>query len=148
MLFTPIKIGQLTLPGRFIKTATSETRASDDGFVTDELLDFYLPIAAGGTPLIITGNFYTSIDGKSTPRQPGADHDDKLPALARLVSAVHQHGAKIFAQLSHCGRQVVPRFAGLPEAVSASDVKDLITGTRPRPLCPGTDEPGKAGRMS
>jgi 2,4-dienoyl-CoA reductase-like NADH-dependent reductase (Old Yellow Enzyme family) len=134
MLFTPIKIGQLTLPGRLIKTATSETRASDDGFVTDELLDFYLPIAAGGTPLIITGNFYTSIDGKSTPRQPGADHDDKLPALARLVSAVHQHGAKIFAQLSHCGRQVVPRFAGLPEAVSASDVKDLITGTRPRPL--------------
>jgi 2,4-dienoyl-CoA reductase-like NADH-dependent reductase (Old Yellow Enzyme family) len=47
---------------------------------------------------------------------------------------VHAHGVKIFAQLSHCGRQVVPSFAGLPEAVSASNVKDLSTGTRPRAL--------------
>jgi 2,4-dienoyl-CoA reductase-like NADH-dependent reductase (Old Yellow Enzyme family) len=117
-----------------IKTATSETRASDDGFVTEELIDFYRPIAAGGTPLIITGNLYIAHDGKATPRQTGVDDDDKIPALAHLVSAMHQRGAKIFAQLSHCGRQVVPGFAGLPEAVSASNVKDLITGTRPRPL--------------
>jgi 2,4-dienoyl-CoA reductase-like NADH-dependent reductase (Old Yellow Enzyme family) len=134
MLFTPIRIGQLTLPGRLIKTATSETRASDEGFVTPELIDFYVPIAAGGTPLIITGNLYISGTGKSSPRQTGADHDDKVPGLARLVDAVHEHGARIFAQLSHCGRQVLPRFAGLPEAVSASNVKDLLTGTRPRPL--------------
>src|SRR3546814_7247708 len=37
LLFTPVSIGKLTLPGRLIKTATAETRASDDGFVTPEL---------------------------------------------------------------------------------------------------------------
>jgi 2,4-dienoyl-CoA reductase-like NADH-dependent reductase (Old Yellow Enzyme family) len=47
---------------------------------------------------------------------------------------VHARGTKIFAQLNHSGRQVIPSFAGLPEAVSASSVKDLSTGTRPRPL--------------
>jgi 2,4-dienoyl-CoA reductase-like NADH-dependent reductase (Old Yellow Enzyme family) len=122
------------MAGRLFKTATAETRASADGFVTDELIDFYVPIAAGGTPLIITGNLYVTPEGKSAPRQIGADSGDKVPGLRQLVDAVHDHGAKIFAQLNHCGRQVVPRLAGLSEAVSASDVKDLITGTRPRPL--------------
>ena len=133
-LFTPLQIGPLTVSGRLVKTATAETRASEDGFVTQELIDFYVPMAKGGTPLIITGNLYIGGDGKSAPRQLGGDNDDKIAGLAKLVDAVHAHGAKIFAQLNHCGRQAVPRFAGLPETVSASDVKDIITGTRPRPL--------------
>ncbi|MES2353008.1 MAG: NADH:flavin oxidoreductase [Pseudomonadota bacterium] len=133
-LFTPINIGKLTLAGRLIKTATAETRASNDGFVTPALFDFYVPMAKGGTPLIITGNIYVSRDGKSAPHQVGADNDDKIPGLTQLVSAVHTHGSKFFAQLNHCGRQVVPRFAGLSEAVSASDKTEIVTGTRPRPL--------------
>ena len=91
-------------------------------------------MAVAGTPLIITGNIFVSRDGQSTPNQMGADDDAKIPALEELTAAVHRHGGKIFAQLSHCGRQVVPRFVGLPEAVSASDVRDLSIGTLPRPL--------------
>ena len=134
VLFTPVRIGSLTLPGRLIKTATAETRASLDGFVTPELIDFYLPMAKGGTPLIITGNIYIDLGGKSAPRQVGADADDKIPGLKELVDAVHGHGSRMFAQLNHCGRQVVPRFAGVSDPVSASGVTELVTGTRPRPL--------------
>lgn len=133
-LFKPIKIGQLTLPGRLFKTATAETRGTPDGFATQAVIDFYEPIARGGTPLIITGNIYVSRDGKSAPLQLGADHDDKIPALAKVVDAVHAQGAKFFAQLNHCGRQVIPRFAQSPEAFSASAVKDLLTGTKPLAL--------------
>ena len=133
-LFEPIDIGTLTIAGRLIKTATAETRASHDGFVTPELLQFYIPMAKGGTPLIITGNIYVSRAGKSAPRQVGADDDDKIPGLRQLTDAVHAHGSRIFAQLNHCGRQVVPPFAGLQEAVSASAVKELVTGTLPREL--------------
>ena len=134
LLFTPIAIGKLTIAGRLIKTATAETRASDDGFVTPDVLDFYRPMAIGGTPLIITGNIYVSRDGRSSPRQLGADADDKIPGLAELAATVHAHGARLFAQINHCGRQVIPSFAGVAEAVSASDKTDLTTGTRPRPL--------------
>jgi 2,4-dienoyl-CoA reductase-like NADH-dependent reductase (Old Yellow Enzyme family) len=136
-LFRPITVGGLTLPGRLFKTATSETRATDDGRIGPEFIAFYEPIARGGTPLIITGNLYVSPDGHSTPRQAGADHDDKIPGLGRLAEAVQAHGSRLFVQLSHCGRQVLPRAVGLPEAVSASPVKDLFTGTRPRALEPG-----------
>jgi 2,4-dienoyl-CoA reductase-like NADH-dependent reductase (Old Yellow Enzyme family) len=134
ILFTPLVIGKLTIGGRIIKTATSETRATAGGLATQQHIDFYLPMAQGGVPLIITGNLYTSLDGKSTPLQMGADEDAKVPALKQLVDATHAHGTKIFAQLNHAGRQVIPSFAGVPEAVSASSVKDLSTGTQPRAL--------------
>ncbi len=134
ILFTPLVIGNLSITGRIIKTATSETRATADGFATQQQIDFYLPMAKGGVPLIITGNIYTSFDGKSTPLQMGADDDAKIPALKRLVDSTNVHGTKMFAQLNHAGRQVIPSYAGVPGAVSASSVKDLTTGTRPRAL--------------
>jgi 2,4-dienoyl-CoA reductase-like NADH-dependent reductase (Old Yellow Enzyme family) len=134
ILFSPLIIGPLEIAGRVVKTSTSETRATAEGVAGPQLVDFYEPIAAGGTPLIITGNIYTSRGGQSTPNQMGADEDAKIAGLAALTRAVHRHGSRIFAQLSHAGRQVVPAFVGLSEAVSASDVKELTIGTRPRPL--------------
>lgn len=133
-LFSPIRIGGLELPGRLFKTATAETRATEDGFVTPEVIDFYTPMAKAGTPLIITGNLYISSQAKSAPRQLGVDHADKIAGLRQLVDAVHAHGSRIFAQLNHCGRQVVPDFVGAEDVVSASDTKDLLTGTQPREL--------------
>ncbi|MEW5736757.1 MAG: NADH:flavin oxidoreductase [Thermodesulfobacteriota bacterium] len=134
VLFTPLSLGSLTLAGRVVKTATAETRASEDGFVSDDLMDFYEPIAAAGTPMIITGNLYVIQSGKSTFRQPGADAADKVPGLARLASMVHGYGGTIFGQLNHCGRQVLPETMGLKNAVSASGVTDLLLGTRPKPM--------------
>ena len=112
-LFSPLSIGKLELPGRLIKTATSETRASADGYATEKHVEFYEPMARAGTPLIITGNIYTSLGGQSTPNQLGIDSDDKIAALSTLTESVHEHGPKIIAQLSHCGRQVLPGFVGL-----------------------------------
>ena len=71
ILFKPLTIGKLTIPGRVIKAATSETRADKDGFATQSHIDFYLPIAKGGTPLIITGNIYVSLDGQIDPNADG-----------------------------------------------------------------------------
>ena len=134
LLFSPLSIGKLTVPARLFKTATSETRASADGFVTDELLAFYEPIAKAGTPLIITGNLYVTNEGKSTYRMCGADHDDKIPGLARWADLVHSYGGALFGQINHCGRQVMARAMGLTSAVSASDVREKVMGTKPRPL--------------
>lgn len=134
LLFSPIRIGSLELPGRLFKTATAETRASPEGEVTNEVVEFYRLLAMGETPLIITGNIYVSRQGKSAPRQLGADDDDKIPGLRRIPEVVHAHGGRIFAQLNHCGRQVVPDFVGATDVVSASGVKDLLTGTRPRAM--------------
>jgi 2,4-dienoyl-CoA reductase-like NADH-dependent reductase (Old Yellow Enzyme family) len=129
-LTTPLRLGPLEVPGRLFKSATGETRASIDGHVTDELLEFYEPIAAGGAPLIITGNAFISRGGKGVFREIGADADDKVAGLTELADLVHRYGATIFGQINHCGRQV----ADHPDPVSASAVREPTTGTRPRPL--------------
>ncbi len=134
VLFTPIRIGSLTLPGRFAKSATLETRCTVDGFVTDALIEYYEQIARGGTPLLITGNAYFSLYSKAAPRQLAADHDDKIPGLTRLTDAVHRHGGKIFLQVYHVGRQAVPRLVGRTDAVSPSRVFEPTLSVRPRPI--------------
>jgi 2,4-dienoyl-CoA reductase-like NADH-dependent reductase (Old Yellow Enzyme family) len=127
-------LGPLRPRGRVFKTATSETRATADGFVTDSLLEFYEPIARAGTPLIISGNMYPSLQGKSTPLQAGVDHDDKIPGLRRWAELVHRHGGLLIGQLNHSGRQVFPASVNLERAVSASPVQEKVMGTRPRAL--------------
>ncbi len=134
VLFTPIRLGSLTLPGRFAKSATLETRCTDDGFVTDALIEYYEQIARGGTPLLITGNAYFSLYSKAAPQQLAVDHDDKIPGLRRLTEAVHRHGGKIFLQVYHVGRQAVPRLVGRKDAVSPSRVFEPTLSVWPRPI--------------
>jgi 2,4-dienoyl-CoA reductase-like NADH-dependent reductase (Old Yellow Enzyme family) len=133
-LFEPLRLGPIEAAGRVFKTATAETRASEDGFVTDELVRVYEQWARGGTPLIITGNLYVSRQGKSTYRMCGVDADDKVPGLARLAQVAHHHGSKLIGQLNHCGRQVIVGHTGVSDPVSASSVLEPVLGTRPRAL--------------
>jgi len=133
-LFAPIRIGTLELPGRFVKSATLETLCTDDGFVTDDLIEYYERIAQGGTPLLITGNAYFNLYSKAAPRQLAADDDDKIPGLRRLTDAVHRHGSKILMQIYHVGRQASPRLVGRTDAVSPSPVFEPTLGVRPRAI--------------
>jgi 2,4-dienoyl-CoA reductase-like NADH-dependent reductase (Old Yellow Enzyme family) len=134
LLFSPMHIGTLKLPGRLVKSATTETRCTPDGFVTDELIEYYEQIAQGGTPLLITGNAYFNLYSSAGPRQLGADSDDKIPGLCRLTDAVHRHGSRIFMQIYHVGRQAIPRFVGRKDAVAPSAVFEPALGVRPREI--------------
>jgi 2,4-dienoyl-CoA reductase-like NADH-dependent reductase (Old Yellow Enzyme family) len=133
-LLTPLQIGSLTVAGRLFKSATSETRSSDDGYVTDELLEFYEPMVRAGTPLIVTGNLYVSPQGKSADRQAGIDADNKKPGLQDWVQLAHSGGSLLIAQLNHGGRQIVESAVAGERTVSASSVREPLFGTKPRPI--------------
>jgi 2,4-dienoyl-CoA reductase-like NADH-dependent reductase (Old Yellow Enzyme family) len=133
-LLQPLQIGRLTVPGRLYKSATSETRATDEGYVTDELLEFYEPMVRAGTPLIVTGNLFVSLQSKSAGRQAGIDCDDKKPGLREWVQLAHGGGSLLVAQLNHGGRQMVQSSDPGKATVSASSVREPLYGTKPRPL--------------
>jgi 2,4-dienoyl-CoA reductase-like NADH-dependent reductase (Old Yellow Enzyme family) len=133
-MFAPLALGPVKASGRVFKAATSETRADEQGGVSDELLAFYEPIARAGTPLIITGYLYVSEQGKAHPRQAGIDTDEKIAGLRELADLIHSGGGLAVAQINHAGRQI----GGARDAVSASDVREPIMGTKPRAL--RTDE--------
>ncbi|MFE5286019.1 hypothetical protein ACFRAQ_13745 [Nocardia sp. NPDC056611] len=134
VLATPLTIGSMTLEGRVFKSATSETRSSPEGFVTDELLRFYAPMVEARTPMIVTGNLYVSPQGKSAGRQAGIDADDKIPGLSDWVALTRDSSVKLIAQLNHGGRQIGTPALGVDRVVSASAVREPILGTKPSPL--------------
>jgi 2,4-dienoyl-CoA reductase-like NADH-dependent reductase (Old Yellow Enzyme family) len=133
-LLRPLRIGSLSVPGRLYKSATSETRATDDGYVTDELLEFYEPMVRAGTPLIVTGNLYVSPQAKSAGRQAGIDDDTKKAGLRNWVDLADSGGSLLIAQLNHGGRQMVRSADPGKTPVSASAVREPLYGTKPRPL--------------
>src|ERR1700749_532389 len=133
-LLKPLRIGRLNVAGRLYKSATSETRATDDGHVTDELLEFYEPMVRAGPPVIVTGNLFVSLQAKSAGRQAGIDTDDKKPGLRDWVQLAHSGGSLPVAHLNPCGRQMVRSSDRGQVTVSASSVREPLYGTKPRPL--------------
>ncbi len=129
VLFNSGHIGSLEIKNRFVRSATWEGLANDDGSVTDSLLEVYRNLARGGVGLIMTGYSYVSIKGKCNFGMIGIDNGSLLPGLQRLTDAVHKHGSKIFLQVAHGGSQT--KFdTGFP-AEAPSVVKERFTGTVP-----------------
>ena len=54
-LFSPMKIGNIKIPNRFVNSATYECMAKESGEVSDDLIKRYERLAKGGVGLIITG---------------------------------------------------------------------------------------------
>ena len=133
-LFEPIKIGNLELSGRMVKSATVETKCTYDGYVTDELIQYYEEIAQGGTPLIITGATSFNDYSRGVPYQISADDDDKIEGLKRLVDTVHQYDAKIMVQIYHTARQASVEPVGRKDAQAPSAVFEPTLGVKPRAM--------------
>lgn len=134
LLFQPIKLGNLELKGRLIKSAMVETMCTDEGFVTEMLIDHYREIAKGGTPLIITGASSFNGFSRGVPRQISVDADDKIPGLKKLADAVHEQGGKIMVQIYHTARQASPAPVGREEAQAPSPVFEPMLGVKPKAM--------------
>lgn len=119
-LFAPVTLGRLTLPNRFVRAATWEGLAADDGQVTPELTRLLVRLAKGGVGLIVTGHAYVLRQGQASPWQLGA-HDPAMgPGLAGLARAVHEAGGKIAVQLAHAGKAALANLSGA-EVLGPSD---------------------------
>jgi len=133
-LFEPLYIGKLKLSGRVAKSATVETRCTEEGYITDEFLKFYQEIAQGGTPLIITGAASYNQYSRGVPHQISVDADDKIAGLTRLADTVHQYDSKIMVQIYHTARQAMPVPVGRIDAQAPSAVYEPSLGVRPRAM--------------
>ena len=121
-LFETSEINGMQLSNRFMRSATWEGLAADDGACTPEFIDFYLQLAKGGVGLIITSHTFVRSDGRGTPRQLGLHTDGLIPGLKDLTNAVHQYESRIAVELSHAGILTNEKLIGqAPRAVSAVD---------------------------
>jgi len=66
MFLKPKKIGSMEIKNRFVRSATFEGMATEDGYITDKHLKLYKDLAKGGVGLIITGITYVHESGRSS----------------------------------------------------------------------------------
>lgn len=101
ILFTPGKIGPLTLRNRTIRSAAFESMCPGNK-PSKELLDYHHSVAAGGIGMTTVAYAAVPRSGLSFDRQLWM-RPEIVPGLRELTDAVHREGAAVSIQLGHCG---------------------------------------------
>ena len=101
ILFTPGKIGPLTLRNRTIRSAAFESMCPGNK-PSKELLDYHHSVAAGGIGMTTVAYAAVTRSGLSFDRQLWM-RPEIVPGLRELTDAVHREGAAVSIQLGHCG---------------------------------------------
>ena len=100
-VFSPARLGPITLRNRIIKAATFEAR-TPQALVSDELIAFHRAMAAGGVGMTTVAYCAVSPGGR-TDASALWMRPEAQPGLRRLTEAVHAEGAAISAQIGHAG---------------------------------------------
>jgi 2,4-dienoyl-CoA reductase-like NADH-dependent reductase (Old Yellow Enzyme family) len=139
ILFIPIRLGGTTIPNRFVRSATQDFLATNEGEATESQVELFGRLAEGEVGLIITGHAFVRSDGKASPRQLAASDDRFIDGLGRIAAAVHRFPSRVFLQIAHAGRQTKEKLCGCVP-VSPSAVYDPVSKVMPRELAAGEIE--------
>ena len=121
-LFTPAKLGDITVPNRVFMAPLTRNRAQSDGTPKELAATYYGQRASAG--LIISEATQISAMGKGYLDTPGIYDEKHVAAWRKITDAVHANGGRIFCQLWHVGR--ISHTSLLPDGkppVSSSAVK-------------------------
>jgi len=119
-IFEETTLGSLRVKNRLVRSATMMMGDADQGIATERLHKLYEELAEGGVGTIITGMIAVMDQGSVNSSMVRADLPEFIQDFSRDVKAVHNHGGRIIAQLSHCGAKAHPT-QGKPCAPSAMD---------------------------
>ena len=133
-LSAPGKIGNVTIRNRIVVPAINNnyTHAAE---MTERSIDCYVSKAKGGAGLIIVEATSVDYPQSRSVMNPALDEDRFMPAFQRIAEGCHAHGAKVFVQLTHVGRQTKKSASGmLPVAPSAIRGNSSLYPDPPRVL--------------
>ena len=117
MLFTPAKLGPLTLRNRTIRSAAFEGMCPGN-HPSEQLLNYHASVAAGGIGMTTLAYASVTRSGLSFPHQLWL-REEAIPDLRKITAAIHQEGAAAAIQIGHCGNMSKKSVAGqLPMSAS------------------------------
>ncbi len=121
-LFSPFKLGSLTLPNRTIMAPMTRNH-SPNGVPGENVVDYYVRRAEGGVGLIITEgtiiNHRASNGYPDVPRLYGAE---SLEGWKKVIAGVHAAGGKIASQIWHVGAMREKGLEPNPEEIAVGPV--------------------------
>lgn len=131
-LLSPLQVGPVRLLNRIVSTS-HQTGLVHDHLPTDDLLAYHRARAEGGVGAIFLEATATDHTGLLTAHTIGGFLPGIVPAYRRLSEAVHEHGAGLFVQFNHGGREQISSAPRAP-AAAPSAVPSLRFKTEPRAL--------------
>ncbi len=142
-LFSPLRLGPVTVPNRIVFSAHL-TNYAEDGMPSEQHAAYYEARAAGGAGLIITEEHSVHPTDWPYEKMIHAFHPEVVPGYKRITEAVHRHGVPIFAQINHNGGQASsmytrlpvwapspvpdPLFREVPKAVDTREIAEIVEG--------------------
>ncbi len=117
-LFTPMKIGSVTVKNRFALAPMGPLGLADaEGGWNQRGIDYYTRRAQGGTGLIITGVTFSDckVETQSMPNVPNSTYNPVhfVRTSREMTERVHAYGSKIFLMMSGgFGRVTIPTNLG------------------------------------
>lgn len=133
-LFSPLRIGPLTVRNRVVFSAHLTNYAAD-GLPTEQHAAYYAARAAGGAGLIITEEHSTHPTDWPYEKLIHGFNPAVIPGYRRITDAVHAHGTPILAQINHNGGQASSMFSRQP-VWAPSPVPDPLFREVPKALEP------------
>ncbi len=134
LLASTLRVGHLELRNRIVSSG-HDTVMVHDGLVTDDLVAYHEARAAGGAGLVVVQVAGVHETARYTSHVLMATDDFVVPGYQALVDAVHRHGAHVFGQLFHPGREITESRDGTtPVAWAPSAVPSERFRVMPRPM--------------
>lgn len=124
-IFTPMKIGGVEIRNRIVMSPMSVGHCKD-GFIDDAVADFYRSRAEGGVGLIVFANMQWD-KVRHAHNVPLLTDEKFIPQLKKMTDAIHEGGAKVFAQIMHRGTSAPRATIDGLEAVGPSAVPRKFT---------------------
>src|SRR5215475_4315790 len=142
-LFSPLRIGPLTVRNRIVFSAHL-TNYAEDGLPSQQHADYYAARASGGAGLVITEEHSTHPTDWPYEKLIHGFHPAVIPGYRQITDAVHRHNTPIFAQINHNGGQASgmytrlpvwapspvadPLFREVPKEVEPEDIEEIVAG--------------------
>jgi 2,4-dienoyl-CoA reductase-like NADH-dependent reductase (Old Yellow Enzyme family) len=130
-LFTPFRLGPVTLRNRSIRAAAFEGMCPGNK-PSEQLFRYHRDVAAGGVGMTTVAYAAINRSGLSFEHQLLLDND-VVPALKKLTDAVHQKGAACSIQIGHCGNMAKRSVSG-SRPIAPSAMLNLYGPTFPRSM--------------
>jgi 2,4-dienoyl-CoA reductase-like NADH-dependent reductase (Old Yellow Enzyme family) len=114
-------VNGLTVKNRVVMSPMTTMSSFYNGMVTTDEIDYYR--ARGGGPgMIITGVANVSDGGKGFEGELSAAHDEMIPGLTHVATAIKQEGTRAILQIFHAGRKSNSSILRGAKPVSASAI--------------------------
>ena len=132
-LFSPTTLGKCEIANRIVSTGHHTNLA--DKVPGEQLIAYQEARAKGGAGLIVTEVVAVHETAAFSDNLLNATSDDVIPHYAKLADACHRHGARVFAQLFHPGREIKYSVTGMaPIAWAPSAVPNERFHIMPKPM--------------